>query len=213
MTGDQNMINPIQKNNVTVVGDPAAKKSLLFLHGFGTDQRAWQDIVPAFEKNHRIILIDNMGAGQSDKTFFASHHYTTLHDYARDLLDVCAALKLKDVIFVGHSVAAMIGVLAAIQKPRFFSKMILIGASPRYLNDETYHGGFTKEDVDGLYQAVIASFSAWATGFAALAMGNPKRPELASHFAADPEPGCRSCAVGFMRNFPVGSPRGSGEAG
>ena len=173
----------LKKNNVTVTGKLDAERSILFLHGFGTDQTAWRDVVPAFENDHRIILMDNMGAGQSDKAYLARHHYTNLHDYARDLLDVCHTLKLEGVVFVGHSVAAMIGVLAAIQKPRLFSKMVLIGASPRYMDAEDYHGGFTREDIDALYKAVLASFSGWANGFAALAMGNPQQPELARHFA------------------------------
>jgi len=92
-------------------------------------------------------------------------------------------LKLEDVVFVGHSVSAMIGVLAAIQKPKFFSKMILIGASPHYLNEDDYHGGFSKEDVDSIYRAALGEFSEWASGFAAQAMGNPERPELAKQFA------------------------------
>jgi sigma-B regulation protein RsbQ len=176
--------NAIRKNNVTVTGKLDAERSILFLHGFGTDQSAWKEVLPAFEERYRIVLMDNMGAGQSDKEYLSSHHYTNLHDYARDLLDVCQALKLEDAIFVGHSVAAMIGVLAAIEKPRHFSKMVLIGASPRYMNADDYHGGFTREDIDALYEAVLAGFSNWATGFAAVAMGNPQQPELARHFAA-----------------------------
>ncbi|MBS1210266.1 MAG: alpha/beta hydrolase [Proteobacteria bacterium] len=184
MTHSQPVINPVQKNHVTIAGDPAARSTLLFLHGFGTDQTAWRQIVPAFEKHHRIILMDNMGAGQSDKTFFSNTHYLNLQAYAQDLLDVCASLQLENMVFVGHSVAGMIGVLAAIQAPQYFSKLILIGASPRYMNDSNYHGGFAKENIDAIYANVMSSYASWATGFAAQTMGNPDRPELARYFAA-----------------------------
>lgn len=184
LTAVQIAVNPLRKNNVTVTGNLSAGKTLLFLHGFGTDQTAWQKIIPAFEATHRIILMDNMGAGQSAKDCFSKHRYLTLSGYAQDLIDVCQALELKDVVFVGHSAGGMIGVLAAIQRPEFFSRMILIGASPRYMNDDGYQGGFTKADIDAIYQAVTLGFAAWAAGFAAYAMGNPERPELAKHFAA-----------------------------
>lgn len=174
---------PLTKNNVTVTGNTNARQSMVFLHGFGTDQGAWQDIVPAFRADYRIILLDNMGSGHSDRQYARARLYINLHDYARDLLDVCEALNLKDAVFVGHSAGSMIGVLAANEKPGLFRKMVLIGASPRYLDDEGYHGGFTKSGLESLYQAVTLQYDDWAKGFASLAMGNPDRPFLAEQFA------------------------------
>ena len=175
--------DPLARNAVTVTGNPEAARTIVFVHGFGTDQNAWKDITPAFVDDFRIVLLDNVGAGRADPQAFVQHRYLNLSQYAHDLLDVCHALKLRDAILVGHSVGAMIGVLATIAEPDCFAKLVLIGASPRYLDDGEYHGGFTTQQLNDLYQAVTLSYAEWAGQFASLAMANEDRPGLAAAFA------------------------------
>jgi sigma-B regulation protein RsbQ len=177
-------LDPITKNNVQVVGNPGSARTIVFVHGFGTDQRAWHAVVGPFLKDFRIVLLDNVGAGGSAPDAFVQHRYLNLHAYATDLLDVCRALQIEDAVLVAHSVGAMIGVLAANAEPARFSRLVLIGASPRYLDEPGYRGGFTKPDLDALYSAVSSVYPDWADQFAPLAMGNPDRPQLAQHFAA-----------------------------
>src|SRR3954463_13546047 len=128
----------IQRNNVHILGggDPP----LLFSHGFGCDQNMWRLVTPAFTGAHRVVLFDHVGAGNSDLSAYDRRKYGTLDGYAADVLEICRELHLSDVIFVGHSVSAMIGVLAAAQEPSRFAKLILVGPSPRYLNDADYVG-------------------------------------------------------------------------
>ncbi len=178
------MPSAVERNNVTITGNRHAERTLLFVHGFGTDQTAWQMIVPAFATDHRIVLLDNMGSGGSDQRQFFQHDYLNLNGYVRDLLAVCDELELREAVLVGHSVGAMIGVLAAIERPRHFARLALIGASPRYLDDAHYRGGFTEEDLSALYRNVTLQYTEWADQFAAAAMGNPERPQLAAHFAS-----------------------------
>ena len=151
---------------------------MVFAHGFGCDQNMWRWITPAFENDYRIVLYDQVGAGQSDLSAYRSEKYRTLAGYAADLLEICAAEELTDVIFVGHSVSSMIGVLAAIQEPERFGKLILVGPSPRYINDGDYVGGFGRQDIDGLLDLLESNYMGWAAAMAPVIMGNPERPEL-----------------------------------
>jgi sigma-B regulation protein RsbQ len=177
-------IDPIKKNNVTVTGNLHAESTIIFVHGFGTDQTAWEHVAKTFLAEFRLILFDNVGAGKSAAEAFAQHRYLNLLGYVNDLLDICEALQLADTILVGHSVGGMIGVLAAIEKPHFFSKLVLIGASPRYLDDENYHGGFSESDLNAVYRTMISDYKQWVDNFASQAMDNPDRPCLALYFAA-----------------------------
>lgn len=175
--------NPLQKHNVTVTGNPAAARTLILAHGFGTDQTAWGQVEPAFLPDYRVIRYDNVGAHQVDPDTYSLNQYDSLGVYAADLLAICTALTVRDAVLVGHSMSAMVGVLAAIKEPHHFSQLVLISASPRYLNDTGYHGGFEQRDLDALYQAMQTNYQAWVSGFAALIMANPERPHLSDYFA------------------------------
>ena len=157
---------------------------MVFAHGFGCDQNMWRWITPAFENDYRIVLYDQVGAGQSDLSAYRSEKYRTLAGYAADLLEICAAEELTDVIFVGHSVSSMIGVLAAIQEPERFDKLILVGPSPRYINDGDYVGGFGRQDIDGLLDFLESNYMGWAAAMAPVIMGNPERPELGAELTS-----------------------------
>lgn len=167
----------IDRNNVRVIGH--GTRPMVLAHGFGTDQRAWRLITPALEAEYRLVLFDYVGAGQSDLSAYSARRYESLEGYASDLLEVCAALGLHDAIFVGHSVSGMVGVLAANREPERFSHLIMIGPSPRYLNDgEHYTGGFEREDIDGMLGAMEQNYSGWAAFLAPQVMRNPERPWL-----------------------------------
>lgn len=175
--------NSLKKNNVTVLNGGDSKPTMILAHGFGTDQTSWNSIARTFSKDYRVVLYDNVGAGKAEPSAFSPNKYDTLHSYADDLLDICAELQIKDAIMVGHSVSGMIGLLAAIKKSEHFKKMVLIGASPRYLNDKDYVGGFTQQELNGLFEAMANNYYAWVSGFAAAAMENSDRPQLADNFA------------------------------
>jgi sigma-B regulation protein RsbQ len=180
----------IKRNNVNVIG--TGEKVMLFAHGFGCDQRSWQFVVDAFTDDHRVVLFDYVGSGGSDLTQYTSDKYGKLDGYAQDVLDICEALDLKEVIFVGHSVSSMIGMLAAIKKPEYFSKLIFIGPSPRYLNDAGYTGGFERADLESLFEFMDSNYLGWSNTMAPVIMGNADRPELGqfltnSFCSTDPE--------------------------
>src|SRR5690348_18387250 len=135
----------LKRNNVKVAG--TGEQPMLFAHGFGCDQNMWRYVAPAFADDYRIVLFDYVGSGRSELDAYDAERYATLDGYAEDVLDVCDALDLRDVIFVGHSVSSMIGVLAARREPERFARLILIGPSPRYVNDAPdYVGGFERAD-------------------------------------------------------------------
>lgn len=168
--------NVIERNNVRVMGN--GTQPMLFAHGFGCDQNMWRYVAPAFEDDYRIVLFDYVGSGRSDKTAYDPERYGHLEGYAQDVLDVIHALDLRDVIFVGHSVSSMIGVLAANREPDRFARLVLIGPSPRYINDAPYVGGFERADIDGLFEMMDKNFIGWANFLAPAIMKNPDRPEL-----------------------------------
>jgi sigma-B regulation protein RsbQ len=170
-------VDVLARNNVTVSGRPDCPP-MLFAHGFGCDQNMWRYVAPAFEDEYRVILFDHVGAGGSDLSAYDRVKYGSLDGYAADVLEICRELELRDVIFVGHSVAAMIGVLAAAQEPSRFDRLVLVGPSPRYLDDEGYVGGFTREDIDGLFDSLDSNYLGWSAAMAPAIVGNPDRPEL-----------------------------------
>ncbi len=166
----------LKRNNVKVLGQ--GRQPMLFAHGFGCDQHMWRFLTPAFQEDYRLVLFDHVGAGQSDASAYNRLKYGSLKGYAQDVLDICHALDLQDVLFVGHSVSTMVGVLAAIAEPARFQKLVLIGPSPRYINDGDYVGGFTREDIDGLLESLDSNYLGWSSMMAPVIMGNPERPEL-----------------------------------
>lgn len=151
---------------------------MLFAHGFGCDQSMWRFITPSFEKDYQIILFDYVGCGKSDLNAYDAGRYSTLEGYAKDILEVCEALDLSQIIFVGHSVSCMVGVLAANQQPHRFAHLIMLGPSPCYVNDGDYLGGFEREDIGGLLDTMERNFLGWAQFLAPVAMKNLQRPEL-----------------------------------
>jgi sigma-B regulation protein RsbQ len=167
----------LARNNVKVFG--RGTRPMLFAHGFGCDQHMWRYVTPAFEDDYRIVLFDYVGSGKSDLSAYDAERYGTLDGYARDVLDVCRALDLRDVVFVGHSVSAMVGVMAANAEPERFSRLVLVGPSPRYLNEApAYVGGFERSDIEGLLETMDKNYIGWANYLAPAIMKNPDRPEL-----------------------------------
>lgn len=153
---------------------------MLFAHGFGCDQKMWRYITPAFEEQYRIILFDYVGAGESDLSQYNGEKYASLQGYAHDVLEICEALNLTDVIFVGHSVSCMIGLLAAIERPEYFSDLIMIGPSPCYINSEHYVGGFGRKDIEELLSTMEHNYIGWANFMAPNIMGRPDEPQFAA---------------------------------
>jgi sigma-B regulation protein RsbQ len=166
----------LKRNNVKVLGQ--GQQPMIFAHGYGCDQNMWRFITPAFEDRYKIVLFDHVGHGQSDATAFDREKYGSLGGYADDVLAICRELDLTNVIFVGHSVSAMIGVLAAIKEPELFDRLVLIGPSPRYINNGKYVGGFKQEDIEGLLDFLDSNHLGWSSTMAPVIMGNPDRPEL-----------------------------------
>jgi sigma-B regulation protein RsbQ len=192
----------LARNNVTVQGPPDAPP-MLFAHGFGCDQHMWRHVAPAFAADHRVVLFDHVGAGGADPAAWDPKRYASLDGYATDVLEICAALDLTGVVFVGHSVSAMIGVLAAGREPDRFAKLVLVGPSPRYVDDEGYRGGFSREDIEGLLESLDSNFLGWSSAMAPVIVGNPDRPELGEELTnsfcrTDPEIARHFARVTFL---------------
>ena len=165
------------RNNVTISG--TGTQPMLFAHGFGCDQNMWRFVAPAFADDYKLVLFDYVGSGKSDLGAYDAKRYASLDGYADDVLDICRELDLRDVIFVGHSVSSMVGVIAANREPERFARLILIGPSPRYINDAPdYVGGFERADIEGLLETMDKNYIGWANYLAPAIMKNPDRPEL-----------------------------------
>lgn len=158
-----------EAHNVKILG--SGSQVIVLGHGFGTDQSVWKHLVPHLVDQYKVVLYDNMGAGTTNPDYFDFERYTTLEGYAYDLLAILEEFKIDSCIFVGHSVSAVVGAIASIIRPDLFSKLVMISASPRYLNDVDYYGGFEQEDLDQLFEAMQSNYKAWCSGFAPLAVG------------------------------------------
>jgi sigma-B regulation protein RsbQ len=194
-------VDVLRRNNVNVAGHPGGRP-MIFAHGFGCDQQMWRYVAPAFEGEYRTVLFDHVGAGGSDLSAYDPERYGSLEGYAEDVLDICRALELEDAIFVGHSVSAMIGVLAAREAADVIGKLVLVGPSPRYIDDDGYVGGFAAEDIEELLVSLDSNFLGWSSAMAPAIMGNPDRPELGAELTesfcrTDPEIASRFARVTF----------------
>lgn len=174
-----------KKYNLHVLGNPEATTTLVFAHGYGSDQTAWRFITPAFAADYRLVLFDMVGCGNSDLYAFDPLHYKSLHQYADDLIEICTALSLPAVHLIAHSVSSMIGTLAALKRPDLFASLVFLSASPRYLNDadSSYIGGFSQQQVGDLLIAMAQDYLDWLRGFAPYAVDAPDQPHLANEFA------------------------------
>jgi sigma-B regulation protein RsbQ len=192
----------LARNNVRVSGCEDGPP-MVFAHGFGCDQNMWRFVAPAYEKDYRVVLFDHVGAGRSDLKAYRRDKYDSLQGYADDVLEVLRALDLHDVVFVGHSVSAMIGVLAAVKERGRFASLVLVGPSPRYIDDEGYVGGFSREDIEGLLESLDSNYLGWSSAMAPVIMGNPDRPELGAELTqsfcrTDPQIASHFARVTFL---------------
>ncbi len=196
------MADVLTRNNVTLAGRPDGQP-MIFAHGFGCDHNMWRFVTPAFEDDYRIVLFDLVGLGGSDWSAYDPARYGSLNGYATDVLEICCALDLTDAVFVGHSVSAMIGALAAVEEPERFARLVMVGPSPRYINDDDYVGGFSRADIEGLLESLDSNYLGWSSAMAPVIMGNPDQPHLgaeltASFCRADPDIAKRFARATFL---------------
>jgi sigma-B regulation protein RsbQ len=185
---------------------------MVFAHGFGCDQGMWRHVAPAFEATHRVVLFDHVGAGQSDLLAFDPVKYGRLDGYAEDLVEIVEAVGRPPVVFVGHSVSAMIGILAAARRPELFHRLVLVGPSPRYIDDDGYRGGFSAAEIDELLETMDGNYLGWSQYIAPVIMGVPERPELGEELSAsfcrtDPDIARRFARTTFLSDNRADLPR------
>ncbi|QNE47839.1 alpha/beta hydrolase [Glaciihabitans sp. INWT7] len=169
--------DPLVRNNVRVLGNPNGRP-IVFSHGFGCSQEVWRHMVPFFERDYRVVLFDHVGAGGSNLAAYDHGKYDSLDGYAQDVLEIIDALGLTQAVFVGHSVSAMVGILAANRDSSRFGALVLVGPSARYVDDAEYRGGFARADIDSLLDTLDSNYLGWSATIAPLMMGNSDRPEL-----------------------------------
>lgn len=189
------------RNNVRVQGSGPA--TLVFAHGFGCDQNMWRLVEPAFSERYQTVLFDIVGCGKSDLSAYEVTRYASLRGYAQDIIEIIEAFADSPVIFVGHSVSAMAGVLAANMRPGLIAAHVMVGPSPSYINDGDYFGGFSREDIESLLETLESNYLGWSSAMAPAIMGAPEQPllgvELTNSFCqTDPEIARRFARVTFL---------------
>ena len=200
----------VSRNNVRVSGDGPA--TLVFAHGFGCDQNMWRLLRPSFETRFRVVLFDLVGSGMSDLAAYDRVKYDSLQGYADDVLEIVDEAAAGPVIFVGHSVSAMIGLLAGIKAPELFQAHVMLGPSPCYINDGDYVGGFTRDDIDGLLEALESNYLGWSSTMAPAIMGAPGQPELGAELTnsfcrTDPDIAKHFARVTFLSDHRADLPK------
>lgn len=183
-------MSAIKRNNVVINGN--GENVIMFAHGFGCDQNMWRYVYPAFQDNYTTVLFDHVGAGNSDLSAYSFQKYDELEGYAEDIVEITKELNIKDAVFVGHSVSAIMGLIAANKAPDIFKSLILIGPSPSYINQGDYIGGFSSSEIDELLESMNNNHLGWSMAMAPVIMGNPEREELGKELAnsfckTDPE--------------------------
>lgn len=191
----------LERHNVTTEG--RGQVPMVFAHGFGCDQHMWRLVAPAFADTHRLIMFDHLGAGKSDLSAYDRVRHGSLEGYADDVVALCREMGVRDGVFVGHSVSAMIGIMAHLKAPELFESLVLVGPSPRYIDDGDYRGGFTAQQIDELLQLLDSNHMGWSQQMAPVIMGNPERPELGDELTnsfcqTDPEIAKQFARVTFL---------------
>ncbi len=199
-----------RRNNVRVQGD--GPSTIFFAHGFGCDQNMWRLLAPVYAKRYRTVLFDLVGSGNSDLSAFDPKKYSTLAGYAADIREIVHEFGRGPAIFVGHSVSAMIGLLADLDEPQHFAAQIMIGPSPCYINDGDYRGGFSREDIHALLDTLDSNYLGWASNMAPAIMGAPGQPELGveltnSFCRTDPEIAKHFARVTFLSDVRADVPK------
>jgi sigma-B regulation protein RsbQ len=202
-------VNLLHRHQVSRYG--TGRNALVFAHGFGTDQHAWRYVAPAFAAGHQIVLFDLIGAGSSDKTAYDFARYHSLDGYADDLVQLLRALQLPPVVYVGHSVSGMIGVLAAIQAPELFERVVLLAASPCYLNDGDYAGGFDEGEMQEQLSFLDHDYRAWTDVMVPNLVGGDMRADLvnevlASFIRVDPAIARQFARAAFLSDYRTALP-------
>jgi sigma-B regulation protein RsbQ len=192
----------LHRNNVNITGNPLGQP-MMFAHGFGGTQESWRFVTPEFLEKYLIIVFDHVGSGGSDVSAYSPGKYDSLHGYADDILEIITELGLRDVIFVGHSVSSMMGILVANRVPELFSKLILVGPSPKYVDEGDYVGGFSQDAITALLDSLDSNYLGWSSVMAPTIMGNADRPELgedltASFWTVDPAIAAQFARVTFL---------------
>jgi sigma-B regulation protein RsbQ len=200
-----------RRHNVSIRGQGA--RVLVLAHGFGCDQNMWRFVTPAFEPDHRVVLFDHIGCGRADIGAYDPKRHATLEGYAEDVNNLLDGLGLSEVVFVGHSVSAMIGLLAAIRQPGRFARLVMVCPSPRYLNDPPdYVGGFERADIEGLLHMMETNMLGWADFLAPAVMGEGSAEALTlelrdSFCATDPYVTRRFAQATFLSDNRADLPR------
>jgi sigma-B regulation protein RsbQ len=189
------------RNNIQITG--SGPTAIVFAHGFGCDQNMWRYLVPSFQDCFTLVLFDLIGSGKSDLSAYDFEKYSSLHGYAADLLEIINEVTDKPVIFVGHSVSAVIGLLASVESPEKFKCQIMVGPSPCYINEGDYIGGFSRADVEELCNTIDSNYLGWSSNMAPAIMGAPAKPELGveltnSFCRTDPEIAKHFARVTFL---------------
>ena len=198
------------RNNVRIAGNGSA--TMVFAHGFGCDQTMWRFLAPVFAERFRTITFDLVGSGGSDLSAYDRNKYGTLHGYADDLIEILDECATGPVIFVGHSVSTMIGLLATIKAPERFVAQVMVGPSPCYINDGDYVGGFNREDIDELLETLDANYLGWSSSMAPVIMGAPEQPQLGEELTSsfcrnDPEIAKHFARVTFLSDHRADVPQ------
>jgi sigma-B regulation protein RsbQ len=199
------------RNDVRVSGVPGGRP-IVFAHGYGCDQNMWRFVAPDFEVDHQVVTFDHVGFGHSDLSAYDPEKYNSLRGYATDVVQILRALDLRDTVFVGHSVSAMIGVLAYLEAPELFGALVMVGPSARYVDDGEYVGGFSRAQIKDLLDSLDANHLGWSVAMAPVIMGNPDRPELAQELTnsfcrTDPNVARQFARVSFLSDNRADLPR------
>jgi sigma-B regulation protein RsbQ len=203
-------MSTIRRNNIRISG--SGEKVIVFAHGFGCDQNMWRFVAPAFEPDFKVVLFDHVGAGRSDLSAYNPEKYASLSGYAEDVVEIGHELGWQGAIFVGHSVSAMIGVTASLRAPEMFESLVLVGPSPRYIDDGDYVGGFSREGIEDLLDSLADNHMGWSAAMAPAIMGNPERPDLGEELTnsfcrTDPDIAQQFARVTFMSDSRADLPK------
>ena len=190
----------LERHNVHLSG---SGRAMVFVHGFGCDQNMWRLVAPHFAKSHQVVLLDLVGSGNSDLSAYDKQKYASLRGHASDMCEVLEGLGISNAVFVGHSVSAMIGLLAGPQCPDRIGAQVMVGPSPSYINDGDYFGGFDRSDIEQLLETLEANYLGWSSNMAPVIMGAPQQPELAQELTnsfcrTDPEIARHFARVTFL---------------
>jgi pimeloyl-ACP methyl ester carboxylesterase len=107
-------------------GTRGAGEPVIFLHGFPASSQLWHGVVREMPEGHRLVVVDLLGFGKSDRPGLATLTATAHADRVRLLMD---DLSIPSACVVGHGMGGAVALALALNAPSRVTRLCLVNST------------------------------------------------------------------------------------